>query len=384
MRGRLPVQGNGRGCRPLEQCISGALTAHNAFRGDVGNGRTWHLHAHSHADLFPEWAPRLVEAIEEGKHPAFQAGIYDLSLDREHDREQWKAILFLANGARPVAPARPRPARRNQRPQPGSVVPQTGPAAPIQLVIPVRDRSADCLRATLASLRWQERPPAHTLIVSHGSSTHMDSAPETLCREQDIAFERIGRPSDPWCKPAALNHGIRQTPADVPYIMTLDADMVLQPNFLSVVTTQLEQAASPGAIVLCRSRDLAKTVRIPQHAQALRSSFDRLLRAGRLRGHQGCGGIQAAPRSFFFNVRGYDEAFTWWGEEDRDMVARAEGYGLSILWIEGLTSMLHQWHPHATITSDPYRRRVVSQALERNRALRKARQDVVVHDNPGW
>jgi glycosyltransferase involved in cell wall biosynthesis len=254
------------------------------------------------------------------------------------------------------------------------------------VIIPVRNRSADRLRATLASLRWQERPPAHTLVVSHGSSEQTDAALEALCRERGIGFERIARASDPWCKPAALNHGIRQTPADVPYVMTLDADMILQPNFLSVVSDRLERAASPGAMVLCRSCDLPETLRITRDAQALRDSFERLRRTGRLRGRQACGGIQAAPRSFFFKVRGYDEVFTWWGEEDRDMVSRAERYGLRILWIEGQTSMLHQWHPHATNASDPRHRRIVSRALERNRELRKRKtgQGLVVCDNPDW
>jgi len=384
LRNRLQVVGGGRECRPLEQCISRALTAHNALRGDVGNCRSWHLHAFDHADPFPDWAPRLVEAIEQGRYPAFQAGLYDLTLDRPRDRARWKAILFPANRVRPAAPVGPRPSSKGERPGSTPIAPQSGTAAPIQVIIPVRDRSADRLRATLASLRWQQRPPARTLIVSHGSSAQTDAALETLCREQAIAFERIARPSDPWCKPAALNHGIRQTPADVPYIMTLDADMILQPNFLAVITTQLEGAPSRGAMVLCRSHDLPRSVRVPLHSRALRDSFDRLRRASRLRGRHGCGGIQAAPRSFFFAVRGYDEAFTWWGEEDPDMVARAKGFGLRIVWVEERTAMLHQWHPHATIVSDPGHRRVVAQALERNRALRKAREGLIVRDNPGW
>lgn len=387
LHGRLQVQGSGGGCLPLEQCIGRALTAHGAFRGDIGNCRSWHLHAYSHADPFPDWAPRLVEAIEQGRYPACQAGLYDLSLDRPRDREQWKAILFRANGARQATPAKPAtlgPLRQEPPPRALAIDIRNRPTAPLQVIIPVRDRSADRLRATLSALRWQDRAPARTLIVSHGSSADADSGLAALCQEFEVAFERIARPSDPWCKPAALNHGIRQTPADLPYIMALDADMILKPNFLAVVASELEQAAAPGAMVLCRSRDLPRTARIPRDARALRARFERLCHAGRLRGPQGCGGIQAAPRSFFFDAHGYDEAFTWWGEEDRDMVSRAEGYGLHIVWIEDQTAMLHQWHPHATMTSDPARRRLLAQALEDNRALRQAREGLLVRDNPGW
>lgn len=383
LRGRLPKLGNGRDCRPLEQCISGALSTNNAFRGDVGNCRTWHLHAFSHAHPFSEWAPRLVESIKQGRYPKIQEGNYDLCLDRPSERAHWQALLFQSTASRATTSRRSCRSVRAKTKDPAPAMPQTGELAPIHVIVPVRDRSADRLRATLASLQWQLRRPSLTSVVSHGSSADNDTALEALCREHGINFECIGGPSDPWCKPAALNHGIRQTPPDIPYVMTLDADMILQPNFLQVVTDQLQKEISPGAMVLCRSCDLPRHLHLPRDVTELGRRFQQMRKSGRLRGRQGCGGIQAAPREFFFDVRGYDEEFIWWGEEDRDMVSRAESYGLKIIWIENQTSMLHQWHPHAT-SRDAKNRDAIAQALQRNRTLRKVKQGVVVRDNPGW
>ena len=53
---------------------------------------------------------------------------------------------------------------------------------------------------------------------------------------------------------------------------------------------------------------------------------------------------QMAKRSFFFDVRGYDEKFVFWGAEDVDMSRRAVRFGLEPIWVEEQTSMLHQWH----------------------------------------
>jgi glycosyltransferase involved in cell wall biosynthesis len=152
-----------------------------------------------------------------------------------------------------------------------------------------------------------------------------------------------GHPDQPWNKSLALNYGIRATRDDLPFLMTMDGDMILAPDFLEVVLARLRR--EPPALVLCRISDLPRGVEIPRSRKALNGAFPRLLEQTRLRKRSGSGAIQAASRDFFFEIRGYDEDLLWWGAMDGDILNRARLLGLELVWIENQTSMLHQWHP---------------------------------------
>lgn len=88
-----------QGCAPLEQCISRSLRQCGAFRGALGDLRSWHLHAWYHGDPFPQWVGDIARSIESGRVPALQRGDYDLRLDRPRDR---------ANAGRSCWPSRER------------------------------------------------------------------------------------------------------------------------------------------------------------------------------------------------------------------------------------------------------------------------------------
>ena len=374
LRHRLPVIFTAQGLRPLEHLISVALVAHNAARGDLGRGNSWHIHAHSHAPPFPEWARALVAAVEAGRVPAAQIGEYDLRLDRVEMREAWRPVLCgPASRGATASPGPRRTAPAMRRPSSAAKAPKPGKQAPVHVVIPVRDREIARLKAVFAGLSWQDRPPSSVIVVSHGSAPAFDAALGRLCEAAGFTFAAIGKQSDPWCKPRALNHGLRLCPGTLPFCMTLDADMILAPNMLDLVARTLETAAPPGAIALCRSRDLPRGTALAEEARPLRAQLPALLRCGRLRGRQGCGGIQAAPRAFFDAVGGYDEGFTLWGEEDREMLDRASAFGLRPVWLEDQSFILHQWHPHALHTEDPRARANAEAALKANRARRLSR-----------
>ena len=387
-KGRIPVLAEPDGVRPLEQMIGAALVAQGALRGDLGTGRSWHIHAHNHAPPFAQWAPALVAAVTAGQVPRHQIGSYDMRLDKPDQREAWRRLLF-GTMASTVHAQRTPTARRGKRlmrvvrsgvaapaPAPASApVPhrKPGPAVPIHVVIPVRDRGIERLRAVFAGLGWQNRPVASVVVVSHGSAPSFDAALAPLCAAAGFRFETMATPDKPWCKPAALNAGLRLCPAELPYVMTLDADMILAQNLLETVADALAAAPSPGAIVLCQSRDLPRGTALPNTPDALRASLPQLSRMGRLRGRQACGGIQAVPRIYILESGGYDEDFTHWGEEDRDMFDRAEAYGLRPVWVEDRSFILHQWHLHAMNADDPRARAAARTAYEANQALRHSR-----------
>jgi cellulose synthase/poly-beta-1,6-N-acetylglucosamine synthase-like glycosyltransferase len=240
------------------------------------------------------------------------------------------------------------------------------------------------LRNALWSLDWQSAGrPAQILVVSHGSRPGIDRELAALCAEAGAALITVGDPTQPWNKPFALNHGIRAVAPEIEFVVTMDADMVLAPDFLTVVLERLTQP--PPALVLCQSLDLPQGARLPQGPAALLGAFDRLRALSTPRHRNGTGGIQAAGREFFFQVRGYDEDLVWWGAMDGDMVNRARLAGLRVVWVDGQTAMLHQWHPrkYAALT----RREEIArarQAWTRNHELVKARSTIVQRNAGSW
>ena len=252
------------------------------------------------------------------------------------------------------------------------------------VVIPVRDRAGRRLRNALWSLDWQSAGrPVQILVVSHGSRPETDRELATLCAEAGATLIAVGDPGQPWNKPFALNHGIRAVAPEVDFVMTMDADMILAPNFLSVVLGRLGRR--PPALVLCQSLDLPQSARLPHDPAALLGAFDRLRASATPRHRGGTGGIQAAGREFFFDVRGYDEDLLWWGAMDGDMVNRARLAGLQVVWIEGQTTMLHQWHPrkYAVLTRSGEIAQA-RQAWRRNHELVKSRSTILQRNTAGW
>jgi glycosyltransferase involved in cell wall biosynthesis len=379
------------GAAPLEQWISAAMGRHGAFRGALGDLESWHLHAWHHGDPFPQWAQTLAQLIEVGRFPDLQRGDYDLRLDQPLPRQEWGKLVAApqASSAERTRPLRAEDRHSHARKQPPAAVAQTvespqNRAAPIAVIIPIRNRAGQRLRNTLAGLHWQSAGvPAQILVVSHGSRPEIDGELRILCAETGATLIPIGAPSQPWNKPLALNAGIRATAAELPFVMTMDADMILAPDFLEVVLRRLQQ--QPPALALCRISDLPEEARLPTDPSELRQAFDRLRQITRLRRPTGSGGIQAAARSFFFEIRGYDEDLLWWGAMDGDMLIRARLMKLEHAWLEDQTVMLHQWHPrkHAAL-SDP---REIAQARRHwqyNHDLIRQRARQPVRNSQGW
>jgi cellulose synthase/poly-beta-1,6-N-acetylglucosamine synthase-like glycosyltransferase len=256
--------------------------------------------------------------------------------------------------------------------------------ARLSVVIPVRNRAGSRVRNALASLHWQTAGrPARIILVSHGSRPEIDAELADLCRDGAAEFVALGTTSDPWCKPLALNHGIRRTPSDVPFVMTMDVDMILAPNLVRTVIDTLTR--TPRALALCQSTDLSASVSLPEEPKALREDFEELRAHGTLRPQTGIGGIQATTREFFFGVRGYDEDLIWWGAEDLDIAMRALNAGYRHRWITAETALLHQWHPkrHSVLERDVDRDAAAS-SWGRNHELVHARAFQLVRNPSSW
>jgi glycosyltransferase involved in cell wall biosynthesis len=222
-------------------------------------------------------------------------------------------------------------------------------SAIITAIIPIRNRSGQRLENCLSSLRWQNTDPQqlHLLIVDFGSNEeHRQSIDDIALRYQTevLKVDEYGV----WNRSKALNYGIRH--ASTPYVFCTDVDMIFSPNFIQEMQLHLKE----DAFLISRCNDLPESVGLHPWQQ---SDFGTLKQQSAIRETQGTGACQVALKSFFEEIRGYDEAFEFWGSEDTDLRRRARKYGLKEYCLSPKATMLHQWHP-TTKNDRPWRKRL--------------------------
>jgi len=248
------------------------------------------------------------------------------------------------------------------------------------------------LRNHLQSLAYQTRVPDEVLVVSHGDTAEdWEQIPQLIeesfpwvGKRPTAAALRIGDPGDYWHKALAINHGIRRSRADADVICLFDVDMVLHPEHLEHL---LQRQEGQAEITLCTNLSLAKT----PHNERLFTveSFE----AHRSRAQwiapqsprnplgpisYGWGGCQAAPREWWFKIRGYDEDFRLFGPEDKDIIERAKATDLPIEWMPPELAMLHQYH--AALQLNPRMWKIVL----RNYRMMLARRHHPTRNPTGW
>jgi glycosyltransferase involved in cell wall biosynthesis len=182
-------------------------------------------------------------------------------------------------------------------------------------------------------------PASVEIILSDfGSEEPFEAELVALAHDHDARVVRT-ETAETWNRSRALNIGIRA--AKGAFVLATDADMIFAPNFLSSLLTA-QAAHDAEAMAVCRCRDLPESV--PEQPWT-REDYPSLVAQAPYREKLGTGACQMAPRAFFEDVRGYDEAFKFWGMEDNDMRHRSGLWGLELTWVHESTSMLHQWHP---------------------------------------
>lgn len=211
----------------------------------------------------------------------------------------------------------------------------------VSVIIPLRNRTGVRLENCLRSLRWQDLEPAESveIVVSDfGSNAEQRQKAELVVQDHGATVAYMDT-DEIWNRSRALNYGIRNAAGK--YILCTDVDMIFEPNFLRTLVEEQRQS-DDSAFVVCGCRDLTEDV--PEQAWAV-DDYSLLKARALFREKSGTGACQMAVRHFFFDTRGYDERYMFWGMEDNDMRFRAKRFGLTERWVHEKTSMLHQWHP---------------------------------------
>lgn len=261
-----------------------------------------------------------------------------------------------------------------------SVVAEEGEGADdVTVLIGIRNRTDYRLRNALRSIRDQELPGSRVeaMVVDYGSAPSHAARTREACEEFGGRYVRVeGGPV--WSRARCLNEGIRR--ATTTFLMTSDADILLSPGYLAEAIRLLRQR--PLSVVCAPMLDLP-----PSSVEATR-------RAARLAGPLPLEAWRPSTRprldwdfhpsiavtrtSFHRLVRGYDEAYEVWGDEDVDLMQRLRKLGLEPVVPDDDVFYLHQWHPkHENVPEH-----AVEAAIARNRRVLESRHSIVRNAGP--
>ncbi|MFA5420857.1 MAG: glycosyltransferase [Patescibacteria group bacterium] len=133
----------------------------------------------------------------------------------------------------------------------------------------------------------------------------------------------VKRDTEDWNKSRAYNIGLRLV--TTPYVVFSDIDNIFADNFIDRVK---EEVVKEKSAVLCQCEDLDKQGNVYRlHPKT---------------GYGACFGIDT---NWVTSVGGYDETYTYWGNEDTDIAKRASQSGYNLVWLEPLIK--HQHHENA-------------------------------------
>lgn len=214
----------------------------------------------------------------------------------------------------------------------------------------------EALAAILASVAAQSRPPDEVLIADDGSGAPTRAVVEEAARRSAVPIRHVWQPDDGFRAGQIRNRAVAAAIGD--YIVQIDGDMVLHPEFIA----DHLGAAAPGRftggsrVVLgpdASRRLLAGGPRPGPFSPDVRNRFNavrapalggavaRLWSPRSLRSIRGCN--MAYWRADFVAVNGYDETYVGWGREDTDLVVRLARYGLARTFfkLRGIAYHLH-------------------------------------------
>jgi glycosyltransferase involved in cell wall biosynthesis len=246
-------------------------------------------------------------------------------------------------------------------------VPPTAPRR-ISLVVTTYEWP-DALGLVLASVARQTRLPDEVIVADDGSGAATAALLETWRERLAGRLHHVWQPNEGFRAARVRNLGLAIATGD--YVIVLDGDMVLHPEFVA----DHAAAARPGQWVqgvrprLSRARTErmlagrgvdpttglgagdAADLRwwqpgLEHRFHALRSDWlarHASRRRPKLASVKSCN--QGYWREDLVRVNGFDERFVGWGPEDKELAARLGHAGVECLYLKHAAVAFHLWHP---------------------------------------
>ncbi|TBW25580.1 glycosyltransferase family 2 protein, partial [Gramella sp. KN1008] len=201
----------------------------------------------------------------------------------------------------------------------------------ISIIYAYRDREVSRVQASLQSLKDQSGCDFEVIFVNYGSNEFYSGKIEKLIKKFDfVKYIYLDVSHQLWNKSRALNFGIKK--ASNPFIFIADIDLIFHPKAVSY----LEEIATTGVFYNFKMGylDEKESKKIKKGIQ-----FDALQPSR----YGSVNGMILTTRESFFQIKGYDEFYHFYGSEDVDLYTRLENYGLTSQFIEEVY-FYHIWH----------------------------------------
>lgn len=227
----------------------------------------------------------------------------------------------------------------------------------ISLLISTYNRP-EALATVLRSIARQTYPPHEVLIGDDGSGTATEEVIKEAAKTLPIQHE--WRPHEDFR--AALMRNLCAARATGEYLVIVDDDIVLHPDFLA----DHRAAARPGFFIqgsralldqdASRAAMAAETFwpgffasGLHNRKNAVRSPLLSRLASGQKEGLKGIRTCNFSLwREDFYRVNGFNEAFVGWGREDSELAARLFNSGLKRYNLRFAALACHLYHPPRT------------------------------------
>ena len=241
-------------------------------------------------------------------------------------------------------------AKSTQRPEPDR-------SGEIHVVIPLMDRTGTGrvrnLVACLLALRDQSpSAPLHQVtVVEYDTHPRWRHVIEPMV-DRYIHVHGTGRFNKSW----TVNVGVCQTRAPARLLCLLDADMVVDRDFLERNRARFDDPGHDAHLphTECLSLDVTSTHRvIAQRCLAGEPEAPLPMSRGLLL-RDAPGGCLWIRSELFHRIGGFDERYAGWGGEDEDMIVRTSAAGATVQYDDVMVHLAHERPPMRRGDGEPF------------------------------
>lgn len=251
-----------------------------------------------------------------------------------------------------------------------------GSGLKVSVIIGIKDRYDQRIRNALHSLRTQtcDAREVEIILVDYGSEERHHPEFEILCREFNAIGVWTALPGA-WNRAHCLNIGIRR--AKAPFILFSDVDVVFAPNYIEECMKRIRR--SPDEAYFSRMNYLPEDVCL--QAGDVPAALEQFRNKSFQKPEAFWGqSILFVKTEALTRIRGFDEYYRLWGEEDIDLYDRLYLMGIHLQELDACTFHLHQWHPWLQgVAEHPH----IKTQMRANLNYRKTRKSIIRNGN-GW
>jgi glycosyltransferase involved in cell wall biosynthesis len=258
----------------------------------------------------------------------------------------------------------------------------------ISVIVTTYNRE-DALEAVLRSLARQTDADFEVIVADDGSGPATAALIEAWQARVGHRIEHVWHQDDGFRAAEIRNRAVLASRGT--YVIFLDGDCVVRPDFVAIHRRLAEQGAFVTGNRILLSRQLTEKILEQQLSpetwsfgrwivERLRGSINRLsallhlplgplrdLRRDQWQGARSCN--LAIWRSDLDKVDGFDADYSGWGKEDSDLILRLLHAGVRRKDGTFATGVIHLWHAEFDRSSLPENERKLSEIIASNRVL---------------